>query len=117
MSAMLVCLALAGFALVYALWVPREEVYVPQPPTPLDHLQEKKKVLYDNLKDLHFEYRTGKLSDEDYQQLKTSLQYDLAAVMKNIEELESRAAGKAARAAALRRRSSRRRGSGRRARP
>lgn len=100
MSVLLVCLALAGFALVYTLWVPREEVHVPQPPTPLDHLREKRKVLYDNLKDLHFEYRTGKLSDEDYQQLKSSLQYELAAVMKNIEELESRARGKAVQAAA-----------------
>ena len=90
MSVVLVCAALAGFVLLYTLWVPRQEIHVPQPPTRLDHLQEKKKVLYDNLKDLHFEYRTGKFSDEDYQQLKTSLQYELALVMKQIEELETR---------------------------
>ncbi len=91
MSALVVCAALAGFALLYSLWVPREEVHVPPPPTPLDHLREKKRVIYDNLKDLNFEYRTGKLSDEDYQQLKTSLQYEMAVLMKNIEDLESRA--------------------------
>lgn len=104
MTVILVCAALAGFALLYTLWVPREEVYIPQPPTRLDHLREKKKTLYDNLKDLHFEYRTGKLSDEDYQQLKSSLQYQLAQVMKNIEELEAHpeagGKGKPARAAA-----------------
>ena len=90
MSVVLVCAALAGFVLLYTLWVPQQEIHVPQPPTRLDHLQEKKKVLYDNLKDLHFEYRTGKFSDEDYKQLKTSLQYELALVMKQIEELETR---------------------------
>ena len=90
MSVVLVCAALAGFVLLYTLWVPRQEIHVPQPPTRLDHLQEKKKVLYDNLKDLHFEYRTGKFSDEDYKQLKTSLQYELALVMKQIEEIETR---------------------------
>ena len=89
MSVILVCLALAGFALLYTLWVPHQEVHLPRPPTRLDHLQEKKKVLYDNLRDLHFEYRTGKFSDEDYQQLKTSLQHELALVMQNIEELEA----------------------------
>lgn len=100
MSVVLVCAALAGFALLYSLWVPREEIPIPRPPTPLDHLREKKKVIYDNLKDLNFEYRTGKLSDEDYQQLKTSLQYEMAVLMKSIEELESRAAGKEKAAAA-----------------
>ena len=89
MSVILVCAALAGFALLYTLWVPPQEVHLPQPPTRLDHLREKRKVLYDNLKDLHFEYRTGKFSDEDYQQLKTSLQYELALLMKQIEELEA----------------------------
>lgn len=100
MTALLVCAALAGFALLYTLWVPREDVYVPPPPTELDHLREKKKVIYDNLKDLNFEYRTGKLSDDDYQQLKTGLQYEMALVMKNIEELEAKEPRKAVAAAA-----------------
>ena len=59
MTTLLVCIALAGFALLYALWVPENEVVTPTPPTMLDHLLEKKKVIYDNLKDLNFEYRTG----------------------------------------------------------
>ena len=92
----LVCIVLAAFALLYVLWVPREEVFVPRPPTELDHLREKKKVIYDNLKDLNFEYRTGKLSDEDYQQLKTSLQYEMAELMKAIDEQEGRTAPAAA---------------------
>lgn len=90
MSVVLVCAALAGFALLYSLWVPRDDVHVPQPPSELDHLREKRKVVYDNLKDLNFEYRTGKLSDADYQSLKTSLQYDLALLMKRMDELEKK---------------------------
>lgn len=86
MIAVVVCAALAAFALVYTLWVPASEVYVAQPPSPLDHLLDKKRVIYDNLRDLSFEYRTGKLSDEDYQKLKSSLQYEMATVMKSIED-------------------------------
>jgi len=45
-------------------------------------------VLYENLKDLQFEYHQGKLSDDDYQSLKAGFLYDLAAVMDSIERLQ-----------------------------
>lgn len=89
---LLICIALGAFALFYTLWVPADEVLAPALPTALDHLEEKKKVIYENLRDLNFEFRTGKLSGGDYQQLKTGLQYDLALVMKSIEEEQNRAA-------------------------
>ena len=36
-------------------------------PDPRRHLEEQRKMIYDNVKDLEFEYQAGKLSEEDYQ--------------------------------------------------
>ena len=35
--------------------------------TPAVHLEEQRKVIYENVEDLEFEYQAGKLSQEDYQ--------------------------------------------------
>ncbi len=37
-------------------------------------LQEKKEQLLENLRDLRFEYRAGKLSEADYEQTRTTLE-------------------------------------------
>jgi NADH pyrophosphatase NudC (nudix superfamily) len=66
---------------------------IPQP--------EPKSAIYENLRDLQFEYRVGKLSDEDYQSTKLGLQKELAAVIGDIEKvLKAPAAKPAARVAA-----------------
>ena len=39
----------------------------PEPVSPFQHLDERKAAIYENLRDLQFEYRVGKLSDADYQ--------------------------------------------------
>jgi len=51
----------------------------------LKHLEVRRQILYDNLKDLQFEYHQGKLSDGDYQSLKAGFLDDLALVMESIE--------------------------------
>ena len=43
------------------------------------YLDDRKAQIYENLRDLQFEYRVGKLSDEDYQSTKRDLIY--SAVM------------------------------------
>ena len=89
MSIVLVCAALAGFALpVHAVGSPPGKCTFPAAYPAGSPAGEKEGPLRQP-EDLHFEYRTGKFSDEDYQQLKTSLQHELALVMQNIEELEA----------------------------
>ena len=51
----------------------------PEPVSPFQHLDERKAAIYENLRDLQFEYRVGKLSDADYQSTKKDLQKELAA--------------------------------------
>jgi len=60
----------------------------PEPVSPFAHLDERKAAIYDNLRDAQFEYRLGKLSDEDYQQTKLGLQKELAVVMAEIDRIK-----------------------------
>jgi hypothetical protein len=84
--AILVALA----ALYYTLFVRDKDIPEPIPVSPTQHLQDRKQAIYENLRDLQFEYRLGKLSDEDYQQTKLALQKELALVLAEMEETSKR---------------------------
>ena len=81
--------ALAVGALVFTLFVGARSIPAAEPQSPIAHLEEKKARIYENLRDLQFEYRLGKLSDEDYQKTKQSLQRELAAVLAEIDTFGS----------------------------
>lgn len=53
--------------------------------TPIKPLEEAKARIYESLRDLQFEYRLGKLSDEDYQASKAELQKELARVLQQMD--------------------------------
>ncbi|HWB95945.1 MAG TPA: zinc ribbon domain-containing protein [Bryobacteraceae bacterium] len=74
--------------LVYILSVRAKDLPEPEPESPFQHLDERKAAIYENLRDLQFEYRLGKLSDQDYQQTKRDLQTELAGVMAEIDKLK-----------------------------
>jgi hypothetical protein len=65
---------------------------IPEPiaVSPIQHLEDRKQAIYGNLRDLQFEYRLGKLSDDDYQQNKQALQKELAGVLAEIEDTTQR---------------------------
>jgi hypothetical protein len=73
--------------IVYTLNIRAKDLPQPEPVSPVKHLDERKAVIYDNLRDLQFEYRLGKLSDQDYQQTKQDLQRELAVVLAEIETI------------------------------
>ena len=50
-------------------------------------MDERKAAIYENLRDLQFEYRVGKLSDSDYQATKLTLQKELAVVLAEIDKV------------------------------
>ena len=79
-------------ALVFTLFVRDKDIPEPVPVSPIAHLEDRKRAIYDNLRDLQFEYRLGKLSDNDYSQTKQALQRELAEVFKEMEEISGRAA-------------------------
>jgi hypothetical protein len=73
-------------ALIFTLFVREKDVPEPVPVSPIQHLEDRKQAIYENLRDLQFEYRLGKLSDDDYQQTKQALQRELAGVLAETEE-------------------------------
>jgi len=52
------------------------------------YLQERKEATYENLRDLNFEYKAGKLSEEDYAIQRASLEDEAAAILAELESIE-----------------------------
>lgn len=77
--------------LLFTLLIRRKDLPEAEPVSPTTHLEEKKKTIYENLRDLQFEYRMDKLSDQDYQQTKLELQRQLAGVLAEIEKVAAKA--------------------------
>src|SRR5256885_4362315 len=59
--------------------------------TEWDLLQRKKEVVLGNIQDLDFEYKCGKLSDQDYQKIRGEMSAEAALVLQQIESIESTA--------------------------
>ena len=57
--------------------------------TQWDLLQRKKEVVLGNIQDLDFEYKCGKLSEEDYKQIRGQMGTEAAAVFREIDHIES----------------------------
>ena len=83
----LTCL-IAIVVIVFILGVRPKDLPAPEPVSPFQHLDERKAAIYENLRDLQFEYRVGKLSDHDYQQTKQDLQKELAGVMAEVDRIK-----------------------------
>ena len=75
--------------IAFVLGVRPKDLPVPEPESPFLHLDERKAAIYENLRDLQFEYRVGKLSDSDYQATKKDLQKELAAVLAEVDRLKN----------------------------
>lgn len=73
-------------AIAYTLLVRDKDLPQPEATTGWEHLEQRKTRIYDQLRDLQFEYRVGKLSDSDYQTIKGNLQGELAGVMAELDQ-------------------------------
>ena len=80
---------IAIVVIVFVLSVRPKDLPEPEPVSPFAHLDERKAAIYENLRDLQFEYRVGKLSDHDYQQTKQDLQKELAGVLAEVDRLKA----------------------------
>jgi len=76
------------FALiVYTFWA--ENVFASQrEKTRLDYLLERKEQLYENLRDLNFEYRAGKYPEEDFLAQRSQLEGEATQLLAEIELLQ-----------------------------
>src|ERR1700723_306438 len=85
--------------LLFTLFVRSQDVPEMPAVSPTAHLEERKAQIYENLRDLQFEFRLGKLSDADYQKTKVDLQLELAKVLAEIDAVQPAVAAKLAVAA------------------
>jgi hypothetical protein len=76
-------------ALLYFVFSLPPAVEHPVEKTRLAFLRERKEMVYENLRDLNFEYKAGKLPEADYANLRASLEDDAAAIVAEIQQLES----------------------------
>ena len=82
------CAALLIGTFLYVFW-PERNVQAQHAKTRLEFLRERREVLYDNLRDLNFEYRAGKYPEEDYAAQRAALENEAADVIAEIDLLES----------------------------
>ena len=86
MTLTLVVVLVVAVTFFFTLTIRTKDLAPPDPVSPTQYLEDRKAQIYENLRDLQFEYRVGKLSDEDYQQTKLGLQKELAQVLQEIEK-------------------------------
>ena len=70
----------------YVFW-PERHSFVPLSKTRVDYLKERKEVIYENLRDLNFEYLAGKYPDQDYLEQRANLEDEAARVIAEMEML------------------------------
>ena len=83
------CLLATGAALFYIFYP--GTFYLGPEKTRASYLRERKDAVYENLRDLNFEFKAGKMPETDYQSLKASLQDEAATLLAEIALLEAKA--------------------------
>jgi hypothetical protein len=72
---------------LYTFW-PENGFASQKEKTRLEFLLERKEQLYDNLRDLNFEFRAGKYPEEDFQLQRSILEHETAELLAEIEQLQ-----------------------------
>ena len=83
------CLLLTVVLLAYIFW-PERNPFRQADKTRLDYLRERKDVIYENLRDLNFEYLAGKYPEADYAEQRASLEDEAARVLAEMDRLTAR---------------------------
>jgi hypothetical protein len=72
---------------VYTFW-PENTFASQRQKTRLDYLLERKDQLYENLRDLNFEFKAGKYPEEDFKAQREQLENETARLLTEIEHLQ-----------------------------
>jgi cbb3-type cytochrome oxidase subunit 3 len=73
----------------YIFW-PERNPFVQADKTRVDYLRERKDAIYENLRDLNFEYQAGKYPESEYAEQRKALEDEAAAVIAEMESLIAR---------------------------
>jgi hypothetical protein len=81
------CLALALATGLFIFYIQPDASDLAPRRSKLDQLLERRDTLYDNLRDLRFEFRSGKYAENDYEAMKTSLENEAALTLTEIDQI------------------------------
>jgi hypothetical protein len=81
------CFALAAATLLFIFYIQPDASDLAPHRTKLDQLLERRDTIYDNLRDLRFEYRAGKYSEGDYEAMKDSIENEAAMILAEIDQV------------------------------
>jgi len=81
----LACALLAASVLLFVFGVRSDASDSAPHRTKLDQLMERRDAIYENLRDLRFEFRAGKFSEKDYEEIKRSLEVEAAQVLADMD--------------------------------
>jgi hypothetical protein len=81
------CLGLATATMLFIFYIQPDASDLAPHRTKLDQLMERRDTIYDNLRDLRFEYRSGKYSESDYEAMKISMESEAAMVLAEIDQV------------------------------
>lgn len=82
------CAVFATGALIY-IFLPSHDLESGVTKTRVTYLYERKEVVYENLRDLNFEFKAGKFTQADYDAMRTSMEGEAARILAEIEALEA----------------------------
>ena len=83
-------LVLTVLIVAFVFW-PQRRLARQAEKTRLDYLEERKGVVYDNLRDLNFEYQAGKYPEEDYAVQRAGLEDEAAGILSEMEGISATA--------------------------
>ena len=75
------------FAIFFYIFKPARAEHAVEK-TRLAFLYERKDQTFENLRDLNFEYKAGKLSDADFSTMRDSMEQEAANILAEIEQIE-----------------------------
>jgi hypothetical protein len=81
------CFALAAATLIFIFYIQPDASDLAPHRTKLDQLLERRDSIYDNLRDLRFEFRSEKYSEADFEAMKASLENEAAVVLTEIDQV------------------------------
>lgn len=81
------CLALAVAVALFVFYIQADASDLAPQRTKLDQLLERRDTIHDNLRDLRFEYRSGKYSEGDFEAMKSALENEAALVLSEIDQV------------------------------
>ena len=81
------CFALAAATVLFIFYIQPDASDLAPHRSKLDQLMERRDAIYDNLRDLRFEYRAGKYSEADFETMKNAMETEAALVLAEIDQV------------------------------